>query len=307
MTALPEFLLDRHPLHPPGPSKHVVSVTFLDKGIHRLSRIVQSGYAHWDLAQRDSVLHRLDARVKVLFVALFLVIVSLKRTIAPEAGIAAFVLALFLASRLDVLTIYKRVLAVGLVFGVLVPFPAMFNFLSDGEPLFPVVHLARPYELWGYHLPQSIVVTREGLHGIAMLFLRVTNSVALTIWLMDTTPFTDIAKALRMFRVPDTFVMVITLSYKYLFVFTRTVEEIHLAKKSRLLGKVRGREARSWAAERMTFLYRKTQMRYEEIFKVMVARGFTGDVKLYGLRRAAASDWWAAGAALGAGVLFLRW
>jgi cobalt/nickel transport system permease protein len=307
MNHLPAFLLERRLPDPPAPRKGGVSIPFLEQGIHHLSRIVQSGYAHWDLSRRHGLLQQIDARVKVLFLVLFLVIVSLKRAIGPEAGIAAFVLLLFVLSHLEVLVVYKRILAFGFIFGLLVPFPLLFNLLSDGELLFPVIRLAHSHDLWGYHVPAVIGVTRDGAQGIALLFLRVTNSMALALLVLYTTPFPEIVKALRIVRVPDAFVIIITLSYKYMFVLTRTVEEMHFAKKSRLLGTVRGREARSWVAERITLLYRKTHAQCGEIFKAMVARGFTGEVKLHGLRKMVAWDWWMAAAQLGIGVLFLRW
>jgi cobalt/nickel transport system permease protein len=307
VNQLPAFLLERRSPHPCTRTGGTVSAPFLEKGLRRLANIVRSGYAHWESARRDGFLQRIDARVKVLFLALFLVIVSLKRAIAPEAGIALFVLLLFALSRLEILAVYKRILAFGFIFGVLAPFPLMFNPLSDGPLLFPVVRLAHSYDLWSYHVPTVIGVTRNGVESITLLFLRVTNSVALSLLVIYTTPFTDIMKALRMFRVPDTFIIIIALSYKYVFAFTMTVEEMHLAKKSRLLGAVRGREARSWVAERMTVLYRKTHAQCGEIFQAMVSRGFAGEVRLQGLRKMAPWDWCMAAVQLAIGVLFLRW
>ena len=307
MNHLPAFLLERRPPHPPTRTHGAVSVPFLEKGLHRLSNIIQSGYARWELSRRDGLFQQIDARVKVLFLALFLVIVSLKRAIAPEAGIAAFVLLLFALSRLEVFVLYRRILVFGFIFGVLVPFPSMLNLVSDGELLFPVIRLARSYDLWTYRVPAVIGVTREGVQEITLLFLRVTNSLALSLLVLHTTPLTDIVKALRIFRIPDAFIIVIALSYKYMFVFIRAVEEMYLAKKSRLLGAVRGREARSWVAERITLLYRKTHAQCGEILKAMMSRGFTGEVRLRGLGKMAAWDWWMAAAQLGIGVLFLRW
>jgi cobalt/nickel transport system permease protein len=304
---LPAFLQERRSPRPPARTKAAVSIPFLEQGIHRLSNIAQSGYAHWELSRRDGLFQQIDARVKLLFLVLFLVVVSLKRAMAPEAGIAVFVLLLFVLSRLEILVVYKGVLAVGFIFGVLVPFPSVFNLASDGKLLFPVIHLARSYDLWIYHVPEVIGVTREGMEGVALLFFRVTNSVALSLLVLYTTPLSDIVKAMRMFRLPDAFVIIIVLSYKYLFVFTRTIEEMHFAKKSRLFGVVRRWEARSWVAERVTLLYRKTNAQCGEILKAMVSRGYTGEVRLPGLRRMAACDWYAAAALLGLGVLFLEW
>jgi len=304
---LPAFLLERRSAYPPARTQGAVSIPFIERGIHRLANIVQSGYVQWELSRRDGLFQQIDARVKLLFLALFLVIVSLKRAIAPEVGTGVFVLLLFALSRLEVFAIYKRILVLGFIFGVLVPFPSMFNLLSDGELLVPVIRLARSYDLWSYHVPAVIGVTREGVQRGALLFLRVTNSVALSLLVLYTTPFSNMVKALRLFRLPDAFTIIIALSYKYLFVFTRTVEEMHLAKKSRLLKAVGSREARSWAAERMTLLYRKTHAQWGEISKAMVSRGYTGELRLHGPGRTSPWDWCVAAALLGFGLLFLEW
>lgn len=284
-----------------------MSTPFLEKGIHRFSQIVRNGYAHWESSNRDGVLQRIDARIKVLFLSSWIVLVSLKHAVAPQAGIAAFVLLLYGLSRLEIVPIYRRILVIGVVFGVLIPFFSLFNLFSGGEPILPLIRLPQPPALWGYRLPEVIGVTREGVHGITILFLRVTNSVALSFLLLHTTPFPDIVRSLRLFRVPDVFVVVITLSYKYLFLFSRTVEEMHLAKRSRLLGALPDREARSWVAERLVVLYRKSQVRCEGIFRAMVARGFSSDVRMRAFHPLKASDWCAATVLFGAGALILAW
>lgn len=307
MSGIPAFLLERRPPMPPARTGGTAPIPFLERGLHRFSLIVQTGYAHWESSTRDGLLQRVDARVKVPLVAFLLVVVSLKRAIAPQAGIAAFVAILFALSRIGIRAVYRRVLALGLLFGVLVPLPSLLNVLSGGEVLVPLLRLPHPYE-WGfYRVPEVVGVTREGVRGIALLFLRVSNSVALSFLLLHTTPFPEVARALRAFRVPDAFVVVLALSYKSLFLFARTVSDMHLAKRSRLLGPLPARAGRRWVAERLAFLYRKTQARSEEIFKAMLSRGFAADVRLGSRRPVTGRDWGVAAAILGAGGLFLWW
>jgi energy-coupling factor transporter transmembrane protein EcfT len=106
------------------------------------------------------------------------------------------------------------------------------------------------------------------------------NSLTLSLLVLYTTPFHRFIKALQIFRVPDTFLLIITLSYKYIFIFAKTVESMYLARKSRMVGMVRNDEARIWVAGRIAHMFRKTLSRYEEVFKAMVARGFAEDVRL---------------------------
>ena len=109
-------------------------------------------------------------------------------------------------------------------------------------------------------------------------------------------------KALKMLKVPDTFLMVINLTYKYIFIFAKTVEDMHLAKKSRMVGDTSDSDARKWVAGRIALVFKKTQLRCEDIFRAMVSRGFSGEVKMYGFRKLAAKDYLAGFVILTAGV-----
>jgi cobalt/nickel transport system permease protein len=72
-----------------------------------------------------------------------------------------------------------------------------------------------------------------------------------------------------------------------------------------MAGPVGNAQARRWVAGRIVFLFRKTQQRCEEIFKAMLGRGFSGDIKIYGGKGLQARDWVAGGAFFLTGVLFL--
>lgn len=138
-----------------------------------------------------------------------------------------------------------------------------------------------------------------------MLTSRVMNSLALSFFVLYTTPFPEIIKALKVLKVPDGFLMIITLSYKYIFIFAKTVEDMHFAKKSRLAGQVSNAEARRWIAGRLAFIFKKTRLRCEEIFKAMLGRGFSDNIKIYGVGKLHARDWAAGITFFFVGVLFL--
>ena len=131
------------------------------------------------------------------------------------------------------------------------------------------------------------------------------NSLTLTFLLLFTTAFTDIIKALKTYRVPDTVLLIITLTYKYMLTFARTIEDIHLAKKSRMAGSVSGAEMRRWLAGRMAFLFRKSQMRFEEVYKAMQGRGFSGTIEVYAFRKLSNLDWVAGLLFLSSGIILI--
>jgi len=282
-----------------------VKVPFLERGIDHLADVIRNGYAQWECSSQPNFFQRIDARVKVLFLLFFILIVSLKRDVLPETCILIFVFVVTLFSRLNLLKLYKRVLLLGFVFGFLVALPSAFNVITRGEIIFSIVRLPRSYTFWIYHLPADIGLTREGIHGVSMLTLRVINSLSLSFLVLYTTPFHEIIRALKVVKVPDSFLIIITLCYKYIFIFSKTVEDMHLAKKSRIVRESTPAEAREWIAGRKAFVFRKARLRCEEVFKAMVGRGFSDSIKFYGFRKMGISDWCAALFLFFVGILFL--
>lgn len=280
-------------------------MSFIDSGISHLGKVIKTGYIQWELASKDGFFHRIDARIKVLFLIFFIIIVSLKKEIVPEIIIALFVFGLTAISRLNLFNFYKKVIPLGFIFGFLIALPSAFNVITKGEVILPVIHLSRSYDFWIYHVPETIGITREGISGVAMLTLRVVNSVSLSFLILYTTSFSEIIRALKVFRVPDAILMIITLTYKYIFIFAKTVEDMHLAKKSRMLDEVANTEARKWIAGRIAFMFKKTQQRCEEVVKAMLGRGFSDTIKLYGFRKMNSMDWTAGFFLFFAGVIFL--
>jgi cobalt ECF transporter T component CbiQ len=270
-----------------------------------VAHVIRTGYIQWESASKDDLFQKVDARIKVLFLLFFAIIVSLKKTLLAEVLIGAFVFVLVLVSRLNIFGLYKRVLFFGFLFGFLIALPSALNVITKGDLLIPLVHLSRPYSFWIYRIPEEIGITREGAYGVMMLTSRVMNSLALSFFVLHTTPFPEIIRALKVLKIPDGFLMIITLSYKYMFIFAKTVEDMHFAKKSRLVGQVENAEARRWVAGRMALIFRKTSVRCEEIFKAMFSRGFSSAIKIYSTGRLHPRDWTAGALLFLAGVFFL--
>ena len=228
--------------------------------------------------------------MKVIFLIFFVVIVSLKTDILSEAAITLLTFLLVVSSRINLAQFYKKIAGLTFLFGFLVVFPSAFNVVTPGEMILPVIHLSHPYEFLVYHIPEEVGLTRQGLDCVMMLCLRMMNSLAISLLVVYTTPFHRIIKALQVFRVPQALLLVITLSYKYIFIFAKTVESMYLARKSRLVGMARDDEARIWVAGRIAHMFRKSMSRYEEVFRAMVARGFAQEVRLSDIGELTAMD-----------------
>ena len=104
---------------------------------------------------------------------------------------------------------------------------------------------------------------------------------------------------------PDAFLMTINLTYKYIFIFAGTVEDMHLAKKSRTTGEIKDDEAREWVAGRIALMFKRTQIKCEELYKAMLSRGFSGEVVMRGFGSVTARDYIAGAGLFAAGAYFL--
>ncbi len=280
-------------------------MTFIDKSISTIAGIIKSSYVYWEMSGKNGLFQGLDPRLKVVFMMYFIVIISLMRSVHIEAAIAVFIFALVALSRLNVFYMYRRIIGFAFFFGFLIALPSAFNVITRGEIILPVATLSREYQFWIYSIPKEIGITREGAFGLAMLSLRVANSLGISLLIIHTTPFFEIIRALKVFRVPDTLLMIIILSYKYIFIFSKTVEDMYLAMKSRLAGPVDSGTIRELIAGRIFIIFKKSQMRYEETYRAMLSRGFTGDVALYNFRAFTVRDAAAGVILASAGILFI--
>lgn len=280
-------------------------MTFIDKTITSIAEIIKSSYVYGEMAAKNGLFQKLDPRLKVVFMVYLIVIVSMMRSVYVELAIAVFIFSLIALSRLNIFHLYRRIIGFAFFFGFLVALPSAFNVITRGEIILPVTTLSRSYQFWIYFIPKEIGITAEGAFGVAMLTLRVANSLGISLLIIYTTPFFEVIRALKVFRVPDTFLMIIILTYKYIFILSKTVEDMYLAMKSRLVGAADGGTGRKLIAGRIFFIFKKSQMRYEETYRAMVSRGFTGEVELYGGRAFTARDA-TAGIVLGAaGAVFI--
>ncbi len=208
-------------------------------------------------------------------------------------------------ARVNLIKFYKKIFFLGFIFGFLIALPSALNVITHGKVLVPIITLSKAYDFWVYHIPEVIGFTGEGISVVTMLTLRVLNSLSVSFLILYTTPFPEIIKALKVLKVPDTFLIIISLAYKYIFIFARIVTDMYLAKKSRLVGAVDRAEARNWVAGRIAFLFKKTQLKCDDVFKAMTGRGFSGEVKLYRYQKITSRDWIIGFSLLTVGLLFL--
>ncbi|MBF0320942.1 MAG: hypothetical protein HQL01_14180 [Nitrospirae bacterium] len=275
---VPSFLLTTQP--PPEVRGARGKGSFIDKGIGHISKFYETVFLQWELSRKDGLFQRLNARTKMVFLVFYIFIVSVKKDVSSEILAAVFIFLFVLLSRVGIFKFYWKVFIAGFLFGVVAGLPAALNVITPGETVYKILELQQARDFWIYHLPETITLTHEGILLVMMLTARVANSVSITLLVVSTTSFSDILKGLKVFRVPEYFLMILSLSQKYVFIFLKMLRDMHSAKKARLIGSA---DAAGWIPGRIAFIFNKTQLRCEDMYKAMAGRGFTGEVKLAGL------------------------
>ena len=178
-------------------------------------------------ARLDGFLQRVDPRAKLGMFLAFVLAASLTSSYAVLVILYVAILAAAIASLLPTDFFVKRVwLGIPLFAGIVV-IPSIF--FIPGPRLFELT--------LG---PLAIAPSIPGILGAILLVMRVGVSVSVAILLVMTTPWADILKSLRALRVPQVFVLILSMTYRYLFLFLHTVNGIFLARRSRLVAKASG-------------------------------------------------------------------
>jgi cobalt/nickel transport system permease protein len=211
-----------------------------------------------NFATGDSLLHRLDPRVKIVVAVLFSVVVALADNHACLAVAASVAITLLFIARLSFKQVLIRLLAVN----TFILFLWLFlPFTYGGEELFSIGPLH---------------ATREGIDYALLITIKSNSIVLCLIALIATIPVITLGHALSHLRVPDKLI--------HLFFFTvRYLQVLHLEyDRLRDAMKIRGFRPRSnlhtyrSLAYLIGMLLIKSFDRAERIRKAMVCRGFQG-------------------------------
>ncbi len=304
MKKLPDFLLKKEE-YSGVPSVRRTSTAFIDKTIQKLAEIIRINHQQVHLDQKKCMISGISVRARLIVFLYFIMIISLLRSVSTELIIGLVILLMHLLVNNHFLRTYKRIIFFTFIFGFLIAAPSALNLITKGEIIYPVAELSKPHDFWIYHIPQVIGFTREGVLGMSLLTLRVFNSVSISLLLMATTPFNDIVKGLKMFRIPDSFLMIITLGYLYIVILSNLAVESYLAIKSRIIGHMDSRDVQQMVAGRINHLFKMSRRHFEKTFQAMQARGYTGEVVLYGEEKMTLKDYYTIGGALLLALLFL--
>jgi len=280
-------------------------LSFLDKTIMNSATAVKSIYAQAENASKENFIQRINPHVKLFSLIYLVLIISFVSNIEAQIIITIFIFSLFIIARLKILEVYKKIFSLAIIFGFIVVLPASLNIITPGKIIFNIITLTKPLHFWIYTIPQNIGFTENGLKVVLLIFLRILNSVSFALLIIFTTSFPEFIKSFKIIGVPDTFLMIISLAYKYIFILSRTIEETYFALKSRLYSNIKSSKIRELISGRIFFIFKKSMIIYEGTYYAMVSRGYQGKVLLHSHKKLSAFDFVAMLIIVSFGILIL--
>lgn len=258
---------------------HNLKGRYIQKGIKGAVKFTSNCLFNDQTADKPGWLQQKNAGLKLLSVLLWIIALSLTRNIIFMASVYLLILVLVHKSLINLRYFLLRVWLVIPLFTIAIALPAIFNFITPGPSLFVLVDLGAPYSFGPWRIPQEISITTTGLRVATVFICRVAVSVSAALLFSLTTKWHDIFRAMRLIRVPQAFVLIFSMSFRYIQLLLRTFEEMHLAKKSRTIFVKKYRDEHKWVGFSMATLFSKSLKMSDDIHRAMISRGYNGEMK----------------------------
>jgi cobalt/nickel transport system permease protein len=214
-------------------------------------------------SDRDSPIHRLDPRSKLIMSFAFILAVVLT---PPDSWLAyalyfALMVTLLALSQLPVFYVLKRSL-------VIIPFVLLVAIFI---PFFKEGEVVGSYNIWLW----QVSVTQSGLQVLWNIMAKAWLSIFCLVLLTSTTKFSHLLKGLEQLRLPKVMVMLLSFMYRYLFVLVDEAMRLKQARDSRNFGGKWLRQIRT-IGYMIGTLFIRSYERGERVYAAMAARGFDG-------------------------------
>ncbi len=251
-------------------------MNFVERTILAALSLLKNSMFAEDIARQKGLLQTLDPRVKAVSLLALIVLVLFTKNLWVLACIYGLCLVLAMLSRIRLLFFLERTWIFIPLFSLLIAIPALFSFVSPGRPLFS----------WGIW-----TITSQGLGSAVIFISRVITSVSLAVLLNLTTRHLELLKVLRIFGIPQMFVMILSMSYRYIFLFVEIMENTHRAVQSRVGSAIHYKKGQHLVAWSMAGLWSRSVGLQEQVHHAMLSRGFQGEPVLLHRMSTRFRDW----------------
>jgi cobalt/nickel transport system permease protein len=212
------------------------------------------------------VLQKIDPRVKLCSFIVLVVSAVAVTTLTSLFILSLVIITLCALSRIPIrFFLLRTTIFIPLFAGIIaLPLP----FITPGTPL------AR----FAFGL-LVVRISSEGVYKAALFTFRVWVCVASSVLLISTTKFHELIHGMEKLRLPRILVLMMSVTYRFIFLFVNEAYRMVLAMESRTVKRKRWRDAVRSLASMMATLFIRSYERGERVYFAMTARGYTGTIR----------------------------
>lgn len=236
---------------------------FIQRTIDALTETLERSLYAEQLSEQGGVLQRIDPRVKFVGMLGLIITAAAAGHVWVVAVIALVALMLAVISRIPIIKSFGPIWIGMFIFSGLIGFPAIF--ITPGPTLATIPWLNWP-------------ISAHGLQSAVFLLLRSEVSITLSFLLIMTTPWMHVLKSMRVIGIPTLVVVILGMTYRYIFLMLQSASDMFEARQSRMIGKLPDKEARRLAAATVGVLLSKSFQLGNDVFLAMQSRGYRGEV-----------------------------
>lgn len=220
-----------------------------------------------DIASGDSVIHNLDARVKLISTVIIIIFTVFSEKLIVPIIMEIFLLIILYLSKVPLKDAFKRI-------ALLLPFGGIIILFQ------PFIHPGNV--LWTYSWME---ITDTGLNWAILLLARLIASLTAIVLLSSTSPMQEIVASFRKLKMPKELAMILSITVRFLFVFIDELTTIRNAQKSRNFNIHSNLVSYKWRLRQIGYtiamMFLKSYEQGERVHKSMVSRGFSDTSYLF--------------------------
>ena len=217
---------------------------------------------------KDSPLHSLDGRIKLILLIFIIVYAVFSTQIMVMIILEIYLLALMYLSNISFKTSLTRVL-------LLLPFG---GFVIAFQPF---IHPGNVIWTGAF----GIQITDAGLLWAALLMSRLIVALTSIVLLSSISPMQEVVQSFRRLGMPREFAMIFSLMIRFLFMFYDELHRIMHAQKARCFDAFNKKISYKWRMKQLGYtvamMFLRAYEQGETIYLSMASRGYSDESKLY--------------------------
>lgn len=218
--------------------------------------------------RKESPLHLMDGRIKLIILVSIIVYAVFSTQIAVMIFLEIYLLFLMYMSNVSFKNSFTRVL-------LLLPFG---GFVIAFQPF---IHPGNVIWTWNF----GIHITDAGLMWAGLLISRLIVSLTSIVLLSSISPMQEVVQSFRKLGMPREFAMILSLMIRFLFMFYDELHRIMHAQKARCFDAFDKKISYTWRIKQLGYtvamMFLRAYEQGETIYLSMVSRGFSDESKLY--------------------------